>query len=454
MSFSKSNLINIGIKKRNKQIDLTWNQINENHADNFFRDGEECRIWVKNQIRSMNRKQSLNKDSIAKKQENKNEIIQDETILKQKFKEEFEIKSDGTHVSSKLIDLSLEELSLMENKSVEFLLRAHGYDPEEWELVNTTSRKWGIYSKIDKIQTLYASKIICRPRKDELSIENIKKIFSEMDREYSPISHTPIKYSSTGKMLELSIADLHLGKLCWVGDSNDTYNFEIARKRFFYIINDVLSKVNNHSFQKILFVWSNDFFHFDNLASSTTAGTRQDTDLKLTQMFKIGMKMLIEAVDILKSIAPVETFYIGSNHDKLLSYFATETLAAWFRNESRVTVDTDPTIRKYVEFGKCLIQFSHGHSEGKRIGDVMSIEEREAWGRCPYNEVHAGHFHSERTVTKDNGVIVRYLGSPTGTDTWHYESGYVGAIKKGQSFIWDKETGLEQIIYTTIMSND
>lgn len=450
ISFDKSKLLGIGIQKRNGELpkETTWQFINENYANNSFADGEQVRIWVKNQLR--NKKNSNTTTQVDANTHSEAMTLQDVNNAKEKFREEFEIKSDGTHVSSKLLDLSLEELSLMENKSVEFLLKSHGYDPSEWELVSTTSRKWGIYSKIDKIQTLYASKVTAKPRKDELSLENVKSIFAEMSKTYISPIHVPTRYNENGKMLELSIADLHLGKLCWSGDSNDTYNFEIARKRFFHIINDVLTKTENQKFEKIIFVWSNDFFHYDNLASSTTAGTKQDTDLKLAQMFKIGVKMLIDAIDMLSKIAPVETFYVGSNHDKLMSYFATEYLYAWFRNSINITVDADPKIRKYIEFGKCLIQFSHGHAEGKRIGDVMSVEERAAWGRCPFTEVHAGHFHSERTITKDNGVVVRYLGSPTGTDTWHYESGYVSAIKRGQSFVWDRENGLEQAIYTTI----
>ena len=49
-----------------------------------------------------------------------------------------------------------------------------------------------------------------------------------------------------------------------------------------------------------------------------------------------------------------------------------------------------------------------------------------------------------------NGVIIRNLSSFTGTDMWHRNSGYVGAIKKCQSFLWDKEKGLKNIIITTV----
>lgn len=60
-----------------------------------------------------------------------------------------------------------------------------------------------------------------------------------------------------------------------------------------------------------------------------------------------------------------------------------------------------------------------------------------------------GHFHSEK-VREEGGIIFRNLGSVTGTDAWHYEQGYVGAVKKHQSFIWDYEKGLSEILITNI----
>lgn len=427
-------LLEIGIKKRNKELTDSWADLADRYSEGLFSDGESFRMWVKNRLRSKEAKiNSVSKEESSDIENDKN------------FKETLEIHKDGTQSSSKLVEMSLED-----SKDVNFLLKSHGYDIDIWELISAKSNVWNAYSKKDGTMTLYSSKISVKPRKEELTFESLKKYFAEMDINYQRPHHTPIRFSEDGKMLEVSIADLHLGKLAWDGDAGDTYNWNIARERFFFIINDVLSRTKDYKLEKILFVWSHDFFHYDGGNVTTTAGTRQDTDLKLAQMYKIGTKMLVEAIDLLSQFAPVHTFYVGANHDKLLSYCATEHLGAWFRNDDNVTVDTDPKIRKYFEFGQNLIQFSHGHAEGKRIGELMPVEAREAWGRTSYHEVHAGHFHSEKTITKDNGVIVRFMGSPTGTDTWHYESGYCGAVKKGQSFLWDKENGLELVINTTV----
>jgi hypothetical protein len=383
------------------------------------------------------------------KQHYENKVIENANDESQPYipqKEKLEINKDGSHTSEKLLEMSNEQ-----SKDVDYLLSAHGYDIKEWELTSARNNIWNVYSKIDGVQTLYSSKIVVRPRKeDDISIDEIKEFFTELSRDYQSSVHTPVRYKKDGKMLEVNIADLHLDKLCFVGDSNDTYNPYIARERFFYVINDVVERTKDYEFEKILFIWSNDFFHYDNLNKTTTRGTPQDSTLQYTQMYKLGVSMLVEAINLLSKYAPVETIYVGSNHDKITSYFATEYLFAWYRNNSNISVDNDPKTRKYVEFGNSLIQFSHGHSEKKRLGTTMQVEAREAWGRTLYHEVHAAHIHSEKTVTEDNGVIIRHVSSPTGTDAWHYESGYVGAVKKAQSFLWDRENGLELIINTPV----
>jgi hypothetical protein len=437
---TNAQLLEIGIQKRSNLIKTSWNDLVIQYCGTKFKDGEGYRSWVKREVKKTG---SLNSKEV------RNVLNSEEEQMKQKSTTE--IHKDGSQSNDRFILMQEED-----SKNADYLLRAHGYDTKVWELVTARSNIWNAYSKIDGKMNMYASKITVKPRTDSFSIEDIKDFFTELSKNYKSPVHTPTNYSYDGKMLELNIADLHLGKLCWSGDSNDTYNYEIARKRFFYIINDVLTRTKHYKFNKILFVWSNDFFHTDTISNTTTGLTRQDSDMRWQQMFKLGSKMLIEAIDLISQFAPVETFYIGSNHDKMTSFFATENLNSWYRDNSNIYVNTDAKSRKYVEFGKCLIGFTHGHAENKRVGGLMPIEAKEAWGRTSYREFHLAHLHSEKAyrpekiVDEDQGVIVRHVSSPTATDTWHFESGYVGAIQKSMSFVWDKEDGLLDILNTTV----
>jgi hypothetical protein len=402
---------------------LTWKQIAERMTDKFNRpfSATACRVHIKRR-----KKRAVQK------------------FEKVDYKENIEILADGTHKSDKLLRMSAEQ-----SKDVDYLLSAHGYSKDSWEMVSAKNNIWNVYSKQDGIQTLYSSKITVKPKEQLFDISKIDEIFNNLNRTYKPRTKT-YKPPKKPKMLELNISDLHLGKLCWSGDTNDTYDMSIAEERFFYIIDDVLEKTKHIPIEKSLFIWSNDFFHFDTITQTTTAGTHQDSDTRWAKMYNKGTEMLIKAIEQLTEIAPVETMYIGSNHDKMTAYYATKHIEAWYRQDKHVRVDSSPTSRKYYEYGNNLIEFTHGHNEGKRIGSTMEVEARQAWGRTSYHEVHAGHFHNDQVKTMDNGTVIRYSPSPTGTDVYHFEKGYVGAIKKGQSYLWDKETGLDLIIPTTI----
>lgn len=418
----------IGIKFRGGAFPgETWESLNDRHGKPF-NSGEHWRCFVKRELKKQNRLPSKNEDAIPDK-----DNVQ------------VEIHKDGSQTSTRLIEMAEEEA-----KDVNFLLQAHGYDPKVWELTSARNNIWNVYSKVDGVQTLYSSKIVVKP-KSGISLEEIEKFFVELGKDYKCPVHKPTRYDVNGKMLELNLADLHLGKLSWTGDAGENYDYKIARDRFFYIINDVLTRTEHYKFNKILFIYSNDFYNSDNILASTTAGTQQDTDLRWQKLYSVGIEMLINAIDLLSQYAPIHTFYVGANHDRMTSYYSICHLNAWFRNNKNVFVDTGPQARKYIEFGNNLIGFTHGSYEKRnRVGKLMPIEAREAWGRTLYHEVHAAHFHSEQVVQEENGIIVRYVSSPTSTDSWHYEKGFVGAVKKVQSFIWDKELGLTDIIHSVI----
>jgi len=426
--------VRLCVAKLDKELDLNWEEIRDHlkldcSADHLRKISYGYRKMVDNEV--------LENEPIER-------VDSSETLPD--YKEDIEIMNDGSHKSNKLLKMSNEQ-----SKDTSHLLKAHGYD-DSWEVVNAKSSIWNQSNKNDGMLTLYSSKITVKPKVYEFTQEEIREFFTDLSKTYKSPVHKPTRYKLNGKMLELNIADLHVGKLCWSGDTGDTYDEVKAEESFFYIINDVLNRTKQYEFEKILFVWSNDFFHFDGLSKTTTGGTPQDTNLQYSKMYKLGVRMLVQAIDMISKIAPVETFYIASNHDKVTSYHATEYLYAWYRNNENISVDATPISRKYVEFGNSLIQFSHGHSEKKRLGSTMQVDMREAWGRTLYHEVHAAHIHSEKMTTENNGVIIRHISSSTGTDNWHFESGYVGAVKKAQSFLWDKEYGLELIINTPILS--
>ena len=286
-----------------------------------------------------------------------------------------------------------------------------------------------------------------KPIQFAITVDTIREALEELPE----IKLPEYKYKAGGMMLELPILDFHLGKLAWKDETGQDYDLKIAEQLYRDTVLDILARVKGYGLkiERIIFPIGQDFYHVDTIGNTTTAGTPLDTDTRWEKMYKKGIELLIWALEQLRSIAPVDCMYVAGNHDKMLSYCATITLDAYYRNLKGVSVNTMPTPRKYIEYGKCLIGYSHGKEEGKRIETVMQVEQPEAWGKSEFREWHLGDLHHEE-ARESGGIITRRLSAITATDAWHAEKAFVGAVQKAQAFVWDKERGLQLVINSVV----
>lgn len=365
---------------------------------------------------------------------------------------------NGVFESDDLIRMCKEDA-----KSPRRMLELHGLDPDEWEVVSCRNNLWHaqthrLFSETRGPRTLlYQSRLTAKPKADGISLQEIDKHFAGLDRKYAtPAVILPKRDAHL--MAEVNIADLHLDKLCWHGDTGNNYDHKIARDTFNRIITEIADELSGKALEYITFVWANDFFNSDTITKTTTAGTPQDSDVRWQKMFNVGCEMLVSGIDMLRRIAPVKSFYTPSNHDELNGYHALQYLAAWFRRDDDVEINIDAFPRKYQLYGNTLLGYCHGSAENatgtkdkaSRLASLMPIEAAQLWGQAQYREMHTAHLHSEQMIQEINGVIVRRIASPTAYDTWHTVSGFVGAVRKAQTFIYDRERGLKQVINTPV----
>lgn len=356
---------------------------------------------------------------------------------------EFKKNKDGTFsLEAEVID-SISQGELMNEDT---LLRKLGYDPLIWEVVSSSCRRgeWDAQIKGGDIKKLHSYRVNANVKKRDGSVceSALLDAFMEHARASRCPKHEAV-YVTGENIAILSIADLHLGKLAWHKECGANYDYKICRERYFFIINSAITYLKSvPNLEKIIFFWSQDFFHYDSLRITTTAGTPQDTDVRWQKLFQVGCEMLVDGLELLRDNlnVPIQTFYTRSNHDMQVSYYALQYIYAWFHQDDRVEVDTSPMGRKYVEYGVNLMGFGHGDEEKKRIHQLMPNEQKEAWGRTISHEYFLGHFHKQM-VNDEGGVVARYLASPTETDAWHYTEGFIGAMRQAQIFIRNKYEG-------------
>jgi hypothetical protein len=348
-------------------------------------------------------------------------------------------------------------------KTLPQLLKTAQIDEKIWKVKDYVINKWDVTSmKTDFPITVQNWQVKARLEKDvKLSdMIDIEKMFKNMAKTYQPpvLDWTPEKKNKNteNNLLEISIFDLHMGKLAWAGETFENYDTKIARERFMSSIEKLLQRAGGFEFSAILFPIGNDFFNSDTILNTTTKGTPQDEDLRWQKTFNVGVQLLVDAINMLKQTGvPVDVLVIPGNHDFERSYYMGKYLEAWFNNDPQVNINNHASPRKYYRFGNVLLGFTHGSEEKEgSLPMIMAtdIDSKPLWSETKFHEWHLGHIHRKRNVkyeinktrelNEDLGVTVRYLSSLTGTEEWHHKKGFVGQVKAADAFIWNDEYGL------------
>lgn len=270
-------------------------------------------------------------------------------------------------------------------------------------------------------------------------------------------------------LLNVSLADVHIGKLCVQSDVGYTYNREIAAHRMVEGTKALLRTAEGSGVGRILLTLGNDVLHVDNARSTTTSGTYQDTDGTIHQMWSDALAAYVRVVEECANVAPVDLLYVPSNHDWVMGWSLAQAVAAWFRNDPRVTAtpyNLSTRHRKYYGFGSNLLQITHG--DGAKDSDLLPLmmaEARPAMARAKhlYAYVHHVHHkdrkaHGAKTQKREKDLIgmtvvgsgagmpegehlfIEAVRSPSPPDGWHDRNGYVNR-QAVECFIHHPEIG-------------
>ena len=360
------------------------------------------------------------------------------------YKNTEKINEDGSIYSDKLIRMSDED-----KRSPERLLELHGFDKDLWEVVSCINNYWHMARPKDLGHLLmYQSKLTARPKKSTgITFIDIEKFFENFIAKKVSISTRSNRssYDEDGLCLEVDLADIHVGNR----GVNHIESKSIEDK-FYTTIDDIFETAKTKKLSLIYLVNLGDLFHFDTFKNNTTGGTQIDTNgMTYAEIFDLGAKMMIYAIDKFSTLAPLEFISIPGNHDKTFSYFLVKAIEFYYKDNADIYVDTGHQSRKYRLFGNSLIGFAHGDINKNKIASLPSIEAKEEWGKAKFVEMHSGHIHSQ-TVIESNNVICRTLPTMTDMDLWSYDKGFVGSIKSTVSCLWSKDRGLRQMWFSNI----
>ena len=422
----------------------------------LYRDGMTSWVQIAKEIQPMLSGLTLRNISekvrhfITPRLNNIDNLIADDTTvtdIQQTYRSSVEYNQDGTEIHDSLI-------AVCEGETItpEVVLCGHNLSIDEWEVISYKNNYWHTQIQGGERKVLYQSKVIVKPKVNKISIEWVKEEFKKFDREHTTQYIPQIIHNHTNQLkseellVEVNIADLHLGRICYNQQDGRLYDTDYITQVWRQLITDIIQSLN-FNISQIDFIWSNDFFNSDTPNKTTIHGTVQDTKEPWDILFITGKNLLIDAIEILSQLAPLKSIYVPANHDMTTSFYASQYLEAWFRNTDNVEIVTNTFPRQYELFGNTLIGWTHG--DGKKSTDrdltvIMPDDFPELWGKSIYREFHAAHLHSEQSIIEKNGVILRRISSPNFNDRWSFQ--FPKAVRKCQVFVYGKTSGLLQIL--------
>ena len=298
------------------------------------------------------------------------------------------------------------------------------------------------------VVTFYHTQVKFAKKISEIDARN--KIQDLIDDAKKQIPSVPkINYSRKKDpvLLELSLPDLHLGRVTWNEQSGEDYDIKLARIAANKVIDNLLSYSKIFEIEKIIFPIGNDWNNVNSKANTTVNGTVQQEDTRWQKSYKRGRQLAMELIDKCAMVAPTDIVIVSGNHDAEKIFYMGDGLEIAYENNPNVMVDNSAKSRKYYLYGEVLLGFTHGEGIKKeRLPLLMALEAKEKWAQSSYREMHMGHIHHKHETRieadEDGGIMLRRLRSLAPADAWTFDHGYVGSLRAAESFIWHPKNGL------------
>lgn len=349
-------------------------------------------------------------------------------------------------------------------RTVDEVIAAGGLDPAHWTVKSATLKAYEGFMKSPAgdpvVVPLTSAHVQLTPNRGAAAaIAAIEALIERMATR-APVYPVPRQFSPADEdlLLEVNVSDAHVGMLAWGPETGEDYDSSIAADDWRHAVADIVALASQWRVARIVLPAGNDLFHSDQApdgkGGATTKGTLQDVDTRWPKMLETGTELLIDTVDQLRVIAPVDVVMVRGNHAERSEFQLGQVLKAWYRADDRVTVANPYAVLSSYEWGEVLLAFAHGH--GLNPDDLpmaMAQSFPEAWGRTRWREAHIGHRHAAKTRThtlrvartddldEPHGVRVVTIPGLTATDAYH-AGRLLRHLRCAEARLWSKGRGL------------
>jgi hypothetical protein len=211
----------------------------------------------------------------------------------------------------------------------------------------------------------------------------------------------PPRHTEAALLNQYTITDHHLGALAWNEETlGGDYDLRIGEK---LILNWFAAAIKQApDARRAVFAQLGDFLHYDSFKAVTPEhGHLLDAEGRYPMMVRAAIRIVRRVIRmLLEKHEQVEVIMCDANHDPASEVWLRELLAAFYEDEPRVQVDTNPGTYSVIEHGNVSLFYHHGHRKGmKDVDSIMVGKYRAIYGRTKLSYAHTGHKHSDELKT-------------------------------------------------------
>jgi UDP-2,3-diacylglucosamine pyrophosphatase LpxH len=250
----------------------------------------------------------------------------------------------------------------------------------------------------------------------------VESLASEV-KSLSPIQPAPA-HVNADLLAVYPLGDPHFGMYSWAKESGEDFDLDIARRLTLGAADRLVDAAPPAETAIILPL--GDVFHMDDQTNQTPAHRHQlDADGRFVKVLQVGIEtfrhLILRALSKHKNVV---VRFVQGNHDPHAIWSLAFSIAAYFDNEPRVTVDLSPSKFWYYRFGKVLIGATHGDTvKHNDLLGVMANDKAEDWGATAYRYWYTGHVHHQ-SVTELRGVVCESFRTLAARDAYAQGHGY------------------------------
>lgn len=220
------------------------------------------------------------------------------------------------------------------------------------------------------------------------------------------------------------IGDAHIGMRSWIEETGANWDLKIAERTHCGAMAELVAGAPATETATIIDL--GDWVHQDSLAAVTPrSGNQLDSDGRYAKMIQVAVKVIRQCIEsALEKHKFVRVICIPGNHNETGALWMSVALSQIYEREPRVTVDTQPSLFAYFQFGKTLVGVHHGHTvKMEALPGVMAADRPQMWGTSKYRYWMTGHIHNQQ-IKEFAGCTVESFNTLAPNDAYAANGGW------------------------------